>query len=194
MFCAKPLPQPVLETARLLVFPLPPPLFRTFLTDKPAAEASLGLAPSGTDWDPDTRAAMESLLTLAEKLPRRQLEKGSWRWYANWQIVLKGERFSVGSACFMGRPTAAGWVELGYGVDPEQRGRGYMTEAAAALSGWAVSQPGVKTVRAQTARDNPASCRVLEKCGFRLIRTLSAPSQKDAEELLWEYGGPAPVV
>jgi [ribosomal protein S5]-alanine N-acetyltransferase len=71
----------------------------------------------------------------------------------------------VASAGFVGRPKD-GEVELGYGTVSEHRNRGYATEAAAALVGWALGQPGVERVVARLAPDNVASVRVLEKAGL----------------------------
>ena len=42
-----------------------------------------------------------------------------------------------------------------------------MTEAARAMCGWALSQPGVTSVVAETKRDNRPSQRILSRCGFR---------------------------
>ena len=44
--------------------------------------------------------------------------------------------------------------------------RGYMTEAVTAMARWASEHNGVKRVEAETAPDNKASQRVLEKAGF----------------------------
>jgi len=72
----------------------------------------------------------------------------------------------VGDAGFKGRPDALGRVEIGYGVAPDQRGKGYATEATNALVAWAGEQ-GVRIVTAECLEDNVASVRVLEKTGFR---------------------------
>ncbi|MEU4765760.1 GNAT family N-acetyltransferase [Actinosynnema sp. NPDC023794] len=64
-------------------------------------------------------------------------------------------------------PPSDGVVEIGYGVVVSRRGRGYATEAARALTGFAFTAPGVRVVRAEVELSNPASVRVLEKAGFR---------------------------
>ncbi|TDC62720.1 N-acetyltransferase [Streptomyces hainanensis] len=63
-------------------------------------------------------------------------------------------------------PPREGTVELGYGVVPSRRGRGYATEATRALAALALALPGVHTVVAGVELSNPASVRVLEKVGF----------------------------
>jgi RimJ/RimL family protein N-acetyltransferase len=69
----------------------------------------------------------------------------------------------------MGRPGPSGAVEMGYSIVPGRRRRGYATEAAVALAGWALDQPGVMAVEAETDADNRASQLVLERIGFRRL-------------------------
>ncbi len=86
-------------------------------------------------------------------------------WYAPWKMTLKDSQESVGSLCFKG-PVKNHAVEIGYGVQPEQERNGYTTEALQAMTQWAFSQKDVVFTEAETAPDNKASQRVLEKCGF----------------------------
>ena len=88
-------------------------------------------------------------------------------WYALWLMELK-ERPGcvVGDLCFKGL-NADGMVEIGYGLREGCCGRGYMREAVMALSAWALKQPGVSRVEAETDPDNIPSQKVLAACGFR---------------------------
>ena len=87
-----------------------------------------------------------------------------WNWYAIWFIERKDGSHG-GDLSFKGF-RADGSVEIGYGISEESRGRGYAAEAVAAATAWALKQPGVCRVDAETEPDNRASQRVLEKCGF----------------------------
>ena len=87
-----------------------------------------------------------------------------WAWYAIWMIALK-DGTHVGDLCFKGF-NPDGSVEIGYGILDEYQRLGYASEAVAAAVNWALAQPGVTRVEAETAPDNRASQRVLEKCGF----------------------------
>ena len=58
-------------------------------------------------------------------------------------------------------------VELGYGLRSGCCGQGYMTEAVAAVTSWALAQTGVTRVEAETAPENTASQRVLLRAGYR---------------------------
>jgi RimJ/RimL family protein N-acetyltransferase len=57
-------------------------------------------------------------------------------------------------------------VEIAYGVDPEYQGNGFATEAAAALTNYAICSKLVRVVRAHTLPEKNASTRVLLKNGF----------------------------
>ena len=104
------------------------------------------------------------------KTAYREMLQGSldhpdqWEWYTVW-IIERKNGSKVGDLCFKGR-NDDGSVEIGYGILPEHQGRGYATEAVDATVSWALRQPGVRRVDAETEPDNKASQRVLEKCGF----------------------------
>lgn len=68
----------------------------------------------------------------------------------------------VGAVGFGG---PADGVELGYGIGRPFWGRGYATEAVRAVIAHA-RDLGVRSVEACTFPTNPASTRVLQKCGF----------------------------
>lgn len=92
----------------------------------------------------------------------------------------------VGSCGFKGPPDSVGAVELAYGIEEEFRGRGFATEAARALTNFALAQPGVHIVRAHTRPTNDASATVLTKCGFRNLGEVTDP--EDGLVWRWERG------
>ena len=104
------------------------------------------------------------------KMAYREMLQGSldhpdqWAWYAIWRIERK-DGSKVGDLCFKGL-NDDGSVEIGYGISTEYQGRGYATEAVDAMVSWALRQPEVRRVDAETEPGNKASQRVLEKCGF----------------------------
>ncbi len=62
-----------------------------------------------------------------------------------------------------------GAPDLGFMLHPEAWGQGLMTEAARALVDAAFAYSAVSEITAWARVVNPASRRVLEKCGFRLL-------------------------
>ncbi len=85
------------------------------------------------------------------------------------QILLADDEMVIGGIGFFGPPDETGTVGLGYGVAPEAEGRGYATEALRALLHHGFADARVRRVLADTAHDNVASQRVLEKAGLRRI-------------------------
>jgi L-amino acid N-acyltransferase YncA len=72
----------------------------------------------------------------------------------------------VGGAGFHGPPNIDGTVEIGYGIAPGARQRGYATSAIGALLDIARIN-GATSVVARTQPDNVPSRRALESAGFR---------------------------
>lgn len=103
-----------------------------------------------------------------------------------WVIVDRASATVVGDVGFHGPPDKTGTVEIGYSVVPDQRRRGYATEAASTIVRWALSRPDVRTVVASCDPDNQPSIRVLESVGFH--RTGEADG-----EIQWRYGGDGEV-
>ena len=66
--------------------------------------------------------------------------------------------------------------ELGYWLARDHWGKGYMTEAAAALLADTFARAPDTIVESSAFTDNPASLRVQEKLGFRQVGTASAYS------------------
>jgi RimJ/RimL family protein N-acetyltransferase len=82
-------------------------------------------------------------------------------------VELREERRMIGHLYFAPvEPAELRTYELGYIVNPRDHGRGYATEAAAALVRHAFAEMGVHRVTASCDPANIASWRVLEKIGF----------------------------
>jgi len=96
-------------------------------------------------------------------------------WGLSFTAVERASGSAVGACFFKGPPDADGVVEVAYGIDPPHRGRGFATEAAGALAGFAFASGRVLSVRAHTKPDGIASARVLPKCGFRLVGEVIDP-------------------
>lgn len=133
----------MIETKRLRVYPAAREQMEAFI----AAET-----------DADLKTAYTEMLESCLRHPDQ------WHWYAMWMIELRNGTH-IGDLCFKGLGTN-GTVEIGYGVLEEYQGQGYAAEAVDAVVVWALDQPDVTRVEAETAPDNRASQRVLEKCGF----------------------------
>ncbi len=99
------------------------------------------------------------------------------------RVILRESGQEIGSAGFKGPPDDEGMVEIAYGIAPDHQSRGYATEAAAALTDFALADSNVKIVRAHTLPERNASCRVLEKCGFEFLGEAIEPE----DGLVWRW-------
>lgn len=69
-------------------------------------------------------------------------------------------------------------VDLGFAFLPEFRGKGYASEAGAAVMAHARDSLGLKRVVAITTQDNAGSIKVLRKLGFRFERLIAWPGEE----------------
>ena len=88
--------------------------------------------------------------------------------YGVYQLVRSSDAVVVGDIGFHGPPDQGGSVTVGYGLAPGARGQGYATEALRAVLAWALAQPEVTSVEADTTHANLPSQRVMERAGMRL--------------------------
>ena len=74
-----------------------------------------------------------------------------------------------------------GWVEVGYAIVPEERNKGYCTEAVQILTDYLFLTKDIVRVQATIDEENLSSKRVLEKNGFKREGTL--------RKALWNAAG-----
>lgn len=111
----------------------------------------------------------DAIRSMGERLQEDPNQVGWWCWYFVRSDEATGERVLVGDGGFKGPPAPDGTVQIGYSVLHSFRNKGYATEAVRALLSWALQRSGVKRVVAETAVDNRASIRVLDKAGFAAV-------------------------
>ena len=149
-----------LVTDRLRIVPLAPRQLGLWLHDIPALERELGCRCTAGSLSGEFRGI------VAGQHARAAADSGNYLFHTFWFLVVQGDGVVAGSACFKGAPDAAGRVEIGYGLEKACEKQGYMTEAVRALCAWALRQPGVRHVAAETDPDNRLSQHVLQRSGF----------------------------
>ena len=107
----------------------------------------------------ELRTAYREMLSGCKRDPENRV------WYAPWKMTLKKDDTYIGNLSFKG-PAKDNVVEIGYGILPDQEGKGYTTEAVQAMTQWAFGNADVVFVEAEIEPENRASRRILEKCGF----------------------------
>lgn len=135
----------VLKTKRLLISPM--------------SDARLEELIASTQ-DEALKQAYTEMLDGCKADPKNRL------WYTAWEIFLREDNTSIGDLGLKG-PQKNGAVEIGYGLSEPYWGKGYATEAVRVLIDWAFSQENVYFVEAETAPENAASQRILEKLKFQ---------------------------
>lgn len=123
----------------------------------------LGVEPI-SDWPSDNLANV--LPFFLDQLTSDATVEGWLAWY--WLLPTPRSVQLVGGGGFKGRP-ADGKVEIGYETRIAYRRQGIATEAVSAHVRWALNQPGVTHVLAETREDNQGSRGVLTKLGFTLV-------------------------
>ena len=121
-----------------------------------------------TLWDAH-RSPAESLLFITDYAVYRYVDQEpepvgiALRERPDWIIGTVG--------CFwVSKPHAV--MEIGYALGEEHWGRGYASEACAALLDWVFGEYPLERMQARVVHENEASARVLEKLGFQYEGTL----------------------
>ena len=97
---------------------------------------------------------------------RRPGEPGGW---VQFTVEERGSGRLVGDVGMSPAEGEPGVIKVGYTMDPAFQGRGYATEAVAALITYAFDALGADVVRAYASAENIPSIRVAEKVGMRLV-------------------------
>lgn len=148
----------MIETQRLILYPLSYDQLRVLLGEKPRRLGDISLELLAEEDIPKRPIGIK-----LEKMSGLSIDEHIWCTY--FLMVDKATRMAVGSLGYKGVP-ADGETEVGYGTAGACWGRGYMTEALTGLLGWTEETGRCRKVTANTHRDNTASQKVLEKCGF----------------------------
>ena len=160
-----------LETKRLVLFPYTAENLRLFNTDLPRFEEEFGVVYRGEELDYLLTGFLKRLEKDIADDPEHYLL------FTEFLIVLKENSHVIGSIDFK-HPPRRGITEVGYGLNPDYTGHGYMTEALTAFLQFG-KKHGVRIVLAETKPENVKSQNVLKRCGFHFWR-------KDGGNLWWQ--------
>ncbi len=149
-------------TERLKLIPLTADDLKLCIENKSKMEKKLGLTVTGKPLS----EMMKGIYEIKVDCMRRDRE--NYLYYTYWQIAPIDKNYIVGEIGFKDAPSSCGEIEVGYGLDEEHRGNGYMTEALVWLTKWAFNQNGINAIIAVTLNNNIPSHKVLTRAGFKI--------------------------
>jgi ribosomal-protein-alanine N-acetyltransferase len=153
-----------IQTERLRLIPLSLSQLQCYVAAPEVLGREFGFGVSRDIVTDGLRRAIEMKVSKMERV-----DPAEHAWYTYWLIIVEDGPYGAGLAGFKGVPDDQGRIEIGYGMDPAYRSRGYMTEAVKALIAWAFQDTRCRAVIApNTKRWNVASNRVLEKVGMQV--------------------------
>lgn len=81
----------------------------------------------------------------------------------------------------VGLSPPGGTAQIGYAIEERHQGKGFASEAVAAMSVWGLHRFGLSCILGIVATRNVASCRVPERSGYRLARGFRESSTASAD-------------
>lgn len=144
--------EPIIETKRLILRPI-----------------TLDDAEACFSWNSDERvtkfmsySTLTDIRQTIDWIKSTLVEKNEW----NWAFVLKEGNRVIGTGSIGPDDNMKGYWGIGYNLHYDYWHYGYCTEAMKAIINFAHKELGVNKICADHAVDNPASGRVMEKCGL----------------------------
>jgi len=169
-----------IQTSRLVLVALLPEEIEALIAGDLARFAAL----SGFRFPPDN----PTIGDLPWHLKAIQADERHLAWRIR-VIVERSSKMVVGSINLKRPPSDAGDAEIGWGLIENVRGKGYATEASAAVIRWAQQQPGVASISATIPDDNHPSQRLAQRLG--MVRS----SERRRDLPLWKFdGNPAAIL
>jgi RimJ/RimL family protein N-acetyltransferase len=136
-------------------------LERLLSGDSESVASEIG-APIPEWWLPEVERLMQYRLKQIGEVP------ASEPWLLR-PIVLRDRAEGpvvIGYLNFHGPPDDRGFAEVGYGLRPDYRGRGYAIEAVRAMFDWAAQAHGIHRFRASISPGNARSENLVRKLGM----------------------------
>lgn len=122
---------------------------------------------STEEWGPnsveDTQKFVSEMLRQTEEFPRYKYD---------FAICLKSTELLIGGCGIRREAESSHVANMGWAINPEFQGKGYATEAAAALLQFGFEQLRLLVIYATCDDRNAASFKVMEKLGMRRVGLL----------------------
>jgi len=165
----------ILETERLLI--------REFYETDAAAFFRLGSDPNIIRYTGDPGGGLTNVEQALDVLRSRPMTDYAKYGYGRWACICKEDGKLIG---FSGLKYLDDLreVDLGYRFLPEYWGRGLATESGRAVVDYGFTHLALDHIIGLVVPDHRASCRVLEKLGFRFAEVINYRGEDVARYLL----------
>jgi len=126
-------------------------------------------------------ALIESVEEMSRAIQKRTKDYKKYG-YGRWATFLKGDMQFIGWAGLAYLPEFDE-IDIGYRFLPQFWGKGFATEASAAILTYGFVTLGLDRIIAIAMKENKASIRVMEKVGMEFDKF--APYEPDGEDVVW---------
>lgn len=92
--------------------------------------------------------------------------------FYHWAVIVKEDNCLAGSVSVVSCDESVEKMEMGYCIGKKWWNKGIMTEALSAVIDYLFVEVGVHRVQARHDTDNPASGKVMQKCGMKYEGTM----------------------
>lgn len=167
----------IIQTKRLLL--------RPFTVEDAPALHRISNEPYVLRWMPDWEMPEEQMQRLIRYFVSQQEKACKTEARVMLAVTLEGR--VIGMAGIGNKEEVDNEIETAYFISGEYAGQGYISEAVAAVSEWALQNLGLDYLIAIVETDNPASQRVVEKCGFSKIDCRMILNSGEQEEKPFYY-------
>lgn len=160
-----------ISTERLKILPLDEHNLELAITDFNEMEKALSLTIT------DENIGLREKNVFKIRLNDVKDNNTKYMWYTTWIVILKPENRIIGHIMIKGYPNEKGEVNIGYYMQEQYRGNGYMNEALNKLISWIFLNSDVEYIAADTLKSNMLSQNLLKKIGMKIY--------KEDDECFW---------
>lgn len=160
------------ETNRLLLIPVDYEILDSLIESDESFYHKYGLINHGEEY---LNPSPEYLYKIRQRLIDHPEE---YPLAVDYLIVIKDIHTVIGTIYYKSLPDGDGVSEIGYGMNPNYEGHGYMSEALMAMLDFGKNN-GVKRVVADTLLSNVKSQKVLLRSGFLI--------EEEVDDKIWFY-------
>ncbi|MEG2787806.1 MAG: GNAT family N-acetyltransferase [Romboutsia sp.] len=153
-----------ISTERLKILPLDEHNLELAITDFNEMEKALSLTIT------DENIGLREKNVFKIRLNDVKDNNMKYMWYTTWIVILKSENRTIGHIMIKGYPNEKGEVNIGYYMQEQYRGNGYMNEALNKLISWIFLNSDVEYIAADTLKNNMLSQNLLKKIGMKIYR------------------------